>query len=75
MWQIRKPRDETTPEETAERTEGKPEYRVCFDASRTGSAALLRGILDLGLPIISFSVEKKHLNQAFMDLTERGVRS
>lgn len=59
---------------TAVRSEGKPEFRVSFDPDRTSRDALLRGILDLGLSIAAFSAEKKHLNQAFMDLTERGVR-
>ena len=59
---------------SAELSEGRPDYRIAFDAAQTTPAALLRGILDLGLSIVSFSVEKKHLNQAFMDLTERGVR-
>ena len=35
--------------------------------------ALLRGVMDLGLAIVSFTENKKQLNQAFMDLTEQGV--
>jgi ABC-2 type transport system ATP-binding protein len=35
----------------------------------------LAQLLKTGLPISSFSQQRKHLNQAFMDLTTRGVRS
>lgn len=59
---------------TASKTEGKPEYRISFDRAATSTNELLRGVLDLGLPIVSFIEDKKHLNQAFMDLTTRGVR-
>ena len=35
--------------------------------------ALLAGVLTLELPIVAFSQRRKQLNQAFMDLTTRGV--
>lgn len=35
----------------------------------------LAELLKTGLPISSFSQQRKHLNQAFMDLTTRGVRT
>jgi pyruvate/2-oxoglutarate/acetoin dehydrogenase E1 component len=47
----------------------------CFDDLDGPDAnGLLRSVLDLGLPITAFAPSKRHLNQAFMDLTERGVR-
>jgi hypothetical protein len=30
-------------------------------------------VLDLGVEIVGFNQDRKHLNQAFLDLTERGV--
>ena len=37
--------------------------------------AFLASILTLNLPLIAFSQQRRHLNQAFMDLTTRGVRT
>jgi ABC-2 type transport system ATP-binding protein len=56
------------------RIEELPEYQITFNATETDTNSLLRGILDCNVPLVSFTEEKKHLNQAFMDLTERGVR-
>jgi len=39
------------------------------------SNTVLMSIIGLGFPIISFSRHRKQLNQAFMDLTTRGVRT
>lgn len=57
-----------------------PEYRQGSEFTIQLSQAipsneLLQSILTLGLPIVSFSQRKKQLNQAFMDLTTRGVRT
>lgn len=41
----------------------------------TSANAILASILTLGLPIMAFSQQRRHLNQAFMDLTTRGVRT
>lgn len=41
----------------------------------TDSNNVLTTIIALGIPIISFSQRRKQLNQAFMDLTTRGVRT
>lgn len=60
---------------TATALEGKPSWAVSFDRALTDTNTLLRGVLDLGLPVASFTEDRKHLNQAFMDLTERGVRT
>ncbi|HVW01761.1 MAG TPA: ABC transporter ATP-binding protein [Planctomycetaceae bacterium] len=58
----------------ATRTNGRPEFQIAFDWTLTDANSLLRNVMDLGPTIITFAQEKKHLNQAFMDLTERGVR-
>lgn len=39
------------------------------------SNTVLGGILALNIPVLSFTVHRKQLNQAFMDLTTQGVRS
>ena len=39
------------------------------------SNLVLSSIIGLGIPIVSFSQRRKHLNQAFMDLTTRGART
>jgi len=60
---------------TVSKIEGKPVWTVIFDRELTDTNSVLRGVLDAGLPVASFAQDRKHLNQAFMDLTERGVRS
>jgi ABC-2 type transport system ATP-binding protein len=50
------------------------EYNITCDpnvAENTNS--LLKAILELDLPVVSFAENRKHLNQAFMDLTSQGV--
>jgi ABC-2 type transport system ATP-binding protein len=59
---------------SAEPIEGRPEFRL-ETTGRLGTNDLLRALLNLERPILAFSEERKHLNQAFMDLTERGVRT
>jgi ABC-2 type transport system ATP-binding protein len=49
-------------------------YRVSYDWTKTGTNDILAAALSLGLPVVEFSRAKRHLNEAFMDLTERGVR-
>jgi ABC-type multidrug transport system ATPase subunit len=57
------------------REDGGPVYRLTLDdLEAPDTNTLLRGVIDLGLPIASFTESKRHLNQAFMDLTEQGVR-
>ena len=34
----------------------------------------LRQLVNLDLPLVSFSQQRRHLNDAFMELTTRGVR-
>ncbi len=55
------------------RVDGKSEFQISFDWTETDTNSLLQGVMELGVQVTGFSEEKKHLNQAFMDLTERGV--
>ncbi|MBT4864018.1 MAG: ABC transporter ATP-binding protein [Planctomycetaceae bacterium] len=57
-----------------EATEVPTEFLISYDWTETDTNALLAALLELGMPIVGFSEDRKHLNQAFMDLTERGVR-
>jgi len=59
---------------TVEQLEGRPKYRIEFDETRIDTNRLLQGILSLQIPVQAFAEDKRHLNEAFMDLTERGVR-
>lgn len=49
------------------------EYRITCESSKIDSTTLLRQIMTLGGSIVSFQRDQRHLNEAFMDLTERGV--
>lgn len=56
------------------RMDGGPIYRIAVDdLDPVDANALLRGVLELGLPVAAFAMNRKHLNQAFLDLTEQGV--
>ncbi|QDT26527.1 putative ABC transporter ATP-binding protein YxlF [Gimesia panareensis] len=57
-----------------EKTPKPREMRVAFDTTIINSSALLEKIIALNGVIDSFQRDKKHLNQAFLDLTEQGVR-
>jgi ABC-2 type transport system ATP-binding protein len=50
-----------------------PQYRISFEKKLTDRNVLLRAALDNGAQIIGFQEIVRHLNQAFMDLTEPGV--
>ncbi|MBS0264859.1 MAG: ABC transporter ATP-binding protein [Planctomycetes bacterium] len=56
-----------------ERLSDVAQYRVSFDGDATDTNQLLREVLDLGVPIESFAEERRHLNEAFMDLTHGGL--
>jgi ABC-2 type transport system ATP-binding protein len=58
---------------TVERAGEVGVYRITCDAEMPDSNLLLRGALSLGIAIESFTAVRKELNQAFMDLTERGI--
>lgn len=55
--------------------DGSPKYTVVFDREQAAPNALLAAALQSGAQIVSFAEDVKHLNEAFMDLTEPGVRS
>ncbi|MEZ5327572.1 MAG: ABC transporter ATP-binding protein [Verrucomicrobiales bacterium] len=55
--------------------EGAPSLRVTVDRERIGANVLLQTVIQSGAEIAAFSEDLKQLNQAFMDLTEPGVRS
>jgi len=59
----------------AKRTGDGPAYQVVMDDQQAdGANLLLRGVLGLDLSVVAFSETKKHLNDAFMELTTQGVR-
>jgi len=53
--------------------EARPECRIEIDENQLSTNRLLQSIIELGIPIAGFSEDRRHLNEAFMDLTERGV--
>ena len=53
---------------------GEPRYSVTFEKEHLTPNILLTAALASGAQIVSFAEDVKHLNQAFMDLTEPGVR-
>lgn len=59
---------------SVEKTPKPRELRVTFDTAVLSSSGLLSKIIALNGVIDSFQRDKKHLNQAFLDLTEQGVR-
>ncbi|MEZ6043353.1 MAG: ABC transporter ATP-binding protein [Planctomycetaceae bacterium] len=76
------------PENTVELIQGLPEVESVTEPEftsgkdfivqlKSGATAntFLASMLTLNIPIVSFSQQRKHLNQAFMDLTTRGVRT
>jgi ABC-2 type transport system ATP-binding protein len=57
-----------------QKTDKARELRLTFDATLTNTGNLLSKIIEMQGSIESFQRDKKHLNQAFLDLTEQGVR-
>lgn len=55
-------------------TEKPRELRISIDATLTTTGDLLTKIIERNGQIESFQKDRKHLNQAFLDLTEQGVR-
>jgi ABC-2 type transport system ATP-binding protein len=56
-------------------TNGAARYTVEFDPATLTPNAILQAALASGASITAFQEDVKHLNQAFMDLTEPGVRT
>ena len=50
-------------------------YTLSFDRAQVSPNTILRTVLEAGGEVVSFTEDVKHLNQAFMDLTEPGVRT
>ena len=59
---------------SVEKVEGEAQFRIAYDWTQTDTNGLLQSIIQAEIPIAGFTKDMKHLNQAFMDLTERGVR-
>ena len=57
----------------AERINETSQFRISFDGALTDTNRLLRGVIDMGVPIAGFTEERRHLNEAFMDLTRGGI--
>lgn len=57
-----------------ERIEDSLEYRVTGTSQAIDANRLLAALLPLDIPLVSFQKDLRHLNEAFMDLTEQGVR-
>jgi ABC-2 type transport system ATP-binding protein len=57
----------------AKKIDQEPVYQIALDDQPDGATLLLRGVLGLDLSIIAFAETKKHLNDAFMELTTQGV--
>ncbi len=58
-----------------EPVEGRPEFRLTVSSPEIDANAVLTQLLTLGVPIAGFQRDQRKLNDAFMDLTERGVRT
>ena len=58
---------------SVERVDDRPEFRISIAWPDTDTNALLRSVLDMGVAIVSFTEERRHLNEAFMDLTQGGL--
>lgn len=58
-----------------EPVEGKPEFRLTVASLEIDANSLLTQLLAQGVPIAGFQRDQRKLNDAFMDLTERGVRT
>lgn len=53
----------------------QPRYTLIFDRAQLSPNAILQAALGAGAEIVSFTEAQRHLNEAFMDLTEPGVRT
>ncbi|TWT50017.1 putative ABC transporter ATP-binding protein YxlF [Thalassoglobus neptunius] len=60
---------------SVEGIEGRSDVRVKIDPTITDGNQLLSAIIASGMIVMHFGRDQRHLNEAFMDLTERGVRS
>jgi ABC-2 type transport system ATP-binding protein len=58
---------------SVEGAEDPQSYRVAFDWTTIDTNGVLRAVLDLGVPVVAFAEDRRHLNEAFMDLTGGGL--
>lgn len=56
-----------------ERLEGTNEYRVEMQHRPDSANVLLQAVLAFGITIVSFGEDRRHLNEAFMEITSGGV--
>ncbi len=56
------------------KAEEAPRYTLAFNREETDTSAILQAVLASGAQVVSFQEDVKHLDEAFMDLTEPGVR-
>lgn len=59
---------------SVEEVEGSSDVRVAFNPEQLDSNGVLRAAMEAGITVTGFARAQRHLNQAFMDLTEKGVR-
>lgn len=59
---------------SVEQIEGSTDVRISFDPALVDSNGILRAAMDAGITVTGFARAQRHLNQAFMDLTDKGVR-
>lgn len=52
----------------------EPRYTLTIEREQVGLNTILQTTIAAGAQIVAFAEETRHLNQAFMDLTEPGVR-
>ena len=62
------------PEDPLAGQDAAPRYRLHFDKTRLPVNTILQTALASGGQVVAFQEDIKQLNQAFMDLTEPGVR-
>jgi ABC-2 type transport system ATP-binding protein len=55
------------------KSDGTGRYRVTFHKMQTDQNTILRTVMETGAQVLGFQQETRHLNQAFMALTEPGV--
>jgi ABC-2 type transport system ATP-binding protein len=58
-----------------QKQEGRPDYVVTFDRSTVNTNEVLHAAIQCGGRVIEFKENLRHLNEAFLDLTEPGVPS
>ena len=59
--------------EVAPAEQAAGQYRVCFDNTAARPVDLARAVIDAGGDLVSLQEDVRHLNQAFMELTQPGL--